>query len=89
MPERPTKRWWRDCTSSVAKSGAARDQARVCGAVWSRKTLSEKKRAAQGEKIMKHHCRTCTKTGKFSKRGRYYRCKKGGKWSKPRKRSKK
>ncbi len=33
-------------------------------------------------------CRTCTKGGKFSKRGRYYRCKKGGKWTKPRKRSK-
>jgi hypothetical protein len=37
----------------------------------------------------KAHCRTCTKGGKFSKRGRYYRCKKGGHWSKPRKRSKK
>jgi hypothetical protein len=88
MPNRPPKRWWRACTKGVGQSGAARDPARVCGAVWSRKTREQKKRAAQGEKTMKH-CRTCTKTGKFSKHGRFYRCKKGGKWSKPRKRSKK
>lgn len=37
----------------------------------------------------KKHCRTCTKSGKFSKHGRYYRCKTGAHWGKPRKRSKK
>jgi hypothetical protein len=32
-------------------------------------------------------CRRSTKSGKFSKHGRYYRCKVGSHWSKPRKRS--
>lgn len=93
MPARPPKKWFRDCEKGVAKGGGARDPARVCGAVWSRKTSTEKKRAARKEeRTMKHrrakHCRTCTKGGKFSKRGRYYRCKVGSHWTKPRKRSK-
>ena len=35
------------------------------------------------------HCRVCTKSGKFSKHGRYYRCKVGNHYGKPRKRRKK
>jgi len=90
MPRRPPKQWIRACIAGVKKSGSAYDPARVCGAVWSRKSPKEKARAAQQEKrTMKRHCRTCTKSGKFSKHGRYYRCKKGGHWGKPRKRSKK
>jgi hypothetical protein len=45
---------------------------------------------AKKKKTIRHKkCRKCTKTGKFSKAGRYYRCKVGSHWSKPRKRSKK
>jgi hypothetical protein len=39
---------------------------------------------------MAHHkCRRTTKRGKPSKHGRYYSCKKGGHWSRPKKRAKK
>lgn len=57
-----------------SEKGAGRGRERV---------MAKRKRAKRSAS-----CRTCTKGGKFSKRGRYYRCKKGGKWTKPRKRSK-
>ncbi len=43
MPKRPPKAWWRGCVGSVRSHGAAVDPRRVCGAVWSRKSIAEKK----------------------------------------------
>lgn len=43
MPRRPTKKWWRECTSAVASSGSAVDPSRVCGATWARKSASQKR----------------------------------------------
>ena len=94
MPARPSRDWWSRCVRAVDRAGSAFDPAAVCGAAWQRKTPKEKRAAARREvmarKKMKRrkHCRTSTKGGKFSKHGRYYRCRlPGGKWSKPRKRS--
>jgi len=49
MPRRPTKKWWGRCVAGVTESGGAAEPARVCGAVWSRKPMSERKAIAREE----------------------------------------
>src|SRR5262249_10523793 len=43
MPKRPPKAWWTSCVNGVRSHGGAIDPARVCGAVWSRKSDREKR----------------------------------------------
>ena len=43
MPSRPPKAWWDRCMADVRASGTAADPAAVCGAVWKRKSPSEKR----------------------------------------------
>ena len=43
MPKRPPKSWWRSCVDGVETHEGAIDPKRVCGAVWSRKSVGEKR----------------------------------------------
>lgn len=43
MPGRPPKAWWKRCMTDVKSHGGAVDPARVCGAVWARKSPAEKR----------------------------------------------
>jgi orotate phosphoribosyltransferase len=43
MPGRPPKAWWDRCMADVRARGGAIDPARVCGAVWSKKSAAEKR----------------------------------------------
>jgi hypothetical protein len=43
MPLRPPKSWFDRCVSEVQAHGGAVDPAKVCGAVWARKSASEKR----------------------------------------------
>ena len=43
MPERPTKKWWNACVAGVSSGSSAYDPKRVCGAVWYRKPMSERR----------------------------------------------
>jgi hypothetical protein len=54
MPGRPPRRWFDDCLAGVEAKGSAYDGRRVCGAVWARKSVAEKRRV----------------TGAYERRGR-------------------
>lgn len=91
MPKRPPKGWFSRCVRGVRKSGGADNPAAVCGAEWRDKSPAQKRAATRkAERPMKKHrakhCVRVTKSGKFSKHGRYVRCKKHGRWGKIRKR---
>lgn len=45
-PERPPKKWWRNCVRGVTESGSAADPESVCGSVWYHKMSAAERRAA-------------------------------------------
>lgn len=64
MPGRPTKKWWKDCTRGVSRSGGAVDPKKVCGSVWSKKPIAEKRRITKrDERPRKKSGRYVTESG--------------------------
>ena len=52
MPGRPPREWFQRCADSVASRRPAADAAAVCGAVWTRKSKSERRALTRAESPM-------------------------------------
>ena len=52
MPNRPPKKWMRDCVDGVRRSGSAVNPGAVCGSLWYHKmSPAQKRKAMRGEKM--------------------------------------
>jgi len=49
MPRRPTKKWFDACVAGVSSKGSAYEPNAVCGAVWWRKPMAERRAIAASE----------------------------------------